>query len=234
MASARADPTQQRRYLLTELLLTTERLSCEREAWPLFDALSFRLQAGGALQVVGPNGSGKTTLLRTLAGLRAPAGGRILWRGRPVGRQRWSLGRDLLYLGHQPGVKRGLSPRENLHWLASLGSAVTGDPARALARVGLAGLEDTPCDQLSAGQLRRVALARLYASSARLWLLDEPFTAIDRAGVEQLQTCLADHCRSGGAVILTSHQPVSLPNLERLDLAEFPAPDPLDPLEESL
>lgn len=206
---------------MAERLLTTEQLSCERDDWPLFSGLDLTLAAGQALQVVGPNGSGKTTLLRALAGLHSPAHGEIHWRGRPVAQSRWEFRRDLLYIGHQPGIKAGLTPLENLHWYAGMGSATGAEAAGALARVGLAGCEETPCYRLSAGQLRRVALARLYCSRARLWLLDEPLTAIDRAGTEELLAHMENHCRWGGAVLLTSHQPLALAGLSRLDLAEY-------------
>lgn len=209
--------------ILAERLLTLEQLTCERDERPLFSGLNLDLCTGQAFQILGPNGSGKTTLLRTLAGLSTPARGRILWRGRPQRRCLWDFRQSLLYIGHAPGVKAALTPLENLRWYEALSAGrQQGDPREALARVGLAGYEEQPCYQLSAGQLRRVALARLYLSEAPLWILDEPFTAIDRRGVAELEERMAAHTARGGAVVLTSHQAVDVSVLQTLDLTEYP------------
>lgn len=209
--------------ILAELLLTLENLTCERDERPLFSDLTAQLYAGERVQVLGPNGSGKTTLLRALAGIGAPARGHIHWRGQPVQSQHWAFRQSLLYIGHAPGIKAALTPLENLAWYRALSAgSQQGNAVEALERVGLSGYEDTPCYQLSAGQLRRVALARLFLSRAPLWILDEPFTAIDRTGVADLEQQLQTHTRQGGLVILTSHQDVSLPELRTLNLVDYP------------
>lgn len=211
--------------ILAELLLTLENLSCERDERPLFSGLTAELRAGERVQVLGPNGAGKTTLLRTLAGIGQPARGHLRWRGEPVSACRWAFRQSLLYIGHAPGIKAALTPLENLAWYRALSAgSQAGNPVSALERVGLAGYEDTPCYQLSAGQLRRVALARLYLSQAPLWVLDEPFTAIDQRGVSELEQQLQAHTRDGGLVILTSHQDVRLPELRPLNLLDYPPP----------
>ena len=177
-------------------LLTASDLSLERGGRQLFSALSFEVLPGHLLQIEGANGAGKTSLIRILAGLsRYGFTGRVT-RHAP-----------LLYLGHQAGVKALLTPRENLAWhVGGEGDYDGGRILDALARVGLHGYEDVPSHALSAGQHRRVNLARLYLSASPLWLLDEPFTAIDRSGVLDLENLLVEHVERGGAVVMTSHQ----------------------------
>mgnify|MGYP003133660503 FL=1 len=190
-------------------LLEAEGLALERGGRQLFQGLSLSLGRGQLVQVEGANGAGKTSLLRILAGLS-----RYGFEGRVQRRAR------LLYLGHHGAVKALLTPRENLAWHIS-GEADWRDSEieEALAAVGLYGYEDVPSHALSAGQHRRVNLARLYLSRAPLWLLDEPFTAIDRAGVAALEARLAAHLGQGGAVLLTSHQPVRVDHpLQTLNL----------------
>jgi heme exporter protein A len=158
------------------------------------------VQAGQLWQVEGANGAGKTSLLRVLAGLaRYGFEGSVTRAGVP------------LYLGHQAGIKGLLSPAENLrlHTCGMLDDSAEAI-ADALARVGLRGYENTACHQLSAGQHRRVNLARLYLDAAPLWLLDEPFTAIDKAGVAALEQRIGEHVDDGGAVVIVSHQPVTV------------------------
>lgn len=177
-------------------LLATLSLGLVRGGRELFRELSFEVYAGQLWQVEGPNGAGKTSLIRILCGLS-----RYGFEGK-VERQL-----PPLYLGHQPAVKALLTPRENLAWHVSGDGLNTDEQIEsALSRVGLYGYEDVPSHTLSAGQHRRVNLARLFLSKTRLWLLDEPFTAIDKAGVEELQSLLASHVDAGGAVVLTSHQ----------------------------
>jgi heme exporter protein A len=190
-------------------LLEADALSLERGGRRLFEGLSFCVERGQLLQVEGANGAGKTSLLRILAGLsRYGFSGRIE-RHAP-----------LLYLGHHSAVKGLLTPRENLAWhIAGEGRYSDDEIAAALAQVGLYGYEDVPSHALSAGQHRRVNLARLYLSTAPLWLLDEPFTAIDRDGVAALEALLAAHAARGNAVVITSHQALSVGEaLTRLDL----------------
>lgn len=158
------------------------------------------------LQISGPNGSGKTSLLRLLSGLMQPTAGHVLLNGQPLNEQRGELARNLLWIGHAAGIKDLLTPEENLSWLCALHQPASHAAIRdALGAVGLRGFEDVPCHTLSAGQQRRVALARLYLDSPPLWILDEPFTALDKQGVAQLEDHLATHCERGGMVVLTTH-----------------------------
>lgn len=163
--------------------------------------------------------------MRAIAGISTDFYGQILYAGQPLPTAAWEFACDSLYLGHLPGIKKALTPVENLAWYrAQSGAAMAID--EALAAVGLYGYEDTPCYQLSAGQLRRVALARLHLSRARIWILDEPFTAIDKLGVSQLEVLISAHCSKGGAVILTSHQDLTLPHLRLVNLQDYqPADD---------
>ncbi|MEM6580420.1 MAG: cytochrome c biogenesis heme-transporting ATPase CcmA [Pseudomonadota bacterium] len=186
-------------------LLKASNLSMERGGRELFVNLSFAVTDGEIVQIEGANGAGKTSLLRVLAGLaRYGYGGSV---------QRSS---SLMYLGHQPGVKALLSPRENLAWhVSGRGKHSKQEIDAALAAVGLYGYEDAPCNTLSAGQLRRVNLARLYLPAPTLWLLDEPFTAIDKTGVAELETRMGVHAKAGGAVVLTSHQRITMDHAVR-------------------
>ncbi len=172
----------------------------------LFENLGLRLDRGDMLQISGPNGSGKTSLLRLLAGLMQPTSGQVLLNGEPLHSQRTELAHNVLWIGHAAGIKDLLSAEENLSWLCALHQPASREAIwQALADVGLHGFEDVPCHTLSAGQQRRVALARLYLDSPALWILDEPFTALDKQGVAQLEEHLAAHCEQGGMVILTTH-----------------------------
>lgn len=188
-------------------LLEAVALSCERDWRMLFEQLAFRLDAGDMLQISGPNGSGKTSLLRLIAGLRQPTAGDILLQGKALSEQRCELARNLLWIGHAAGIKGLLTAEENLAWLCALHRPASREAIwQALEAVGLRGFEDVPCHTLSAGQQRRVALARLYlADTPPLWVLDEPFTALDKSGVAQLEAHLAGHCERGGVVVLTTH-----------------------------
>lgn len=201
-------------------LLELRDFGCERDERVLFAGLNLKLLAGETLQVLGANGVGKTTLLRALARINTDFCGEILFRGFPLAEVSWDYANDCLYLGHMPGIKKSLSPYENLCWYAAQ-TEVAGQLQVALDKVGLSGYQDTPCFQLSAGQLRRVALARLHLSRASLWILDEPFTAIDKRGVQALEALIASHCRAGGAVVMTSHQDLQIPGLRQLDLQQY-------------
>lgn len=207
-------------------LLELRELGCERDERLLFAGLNLSLAGGEVVQIGGPNGAGKTTLLRAIAGISQDYCGQIFYAGQPLPAARWDFSRDCLYLGHLTGIKKALSPAENLAWyIAQTGSTAQTDSTakvdQALAAVGLYGYEDTPCYQLSAGQLRRVALARLHLSCARIWILDEPFTAIDKQGVSQLEDLIARQSAQGGLVILTSHQDLSLPQLRLINLHDY-------------
>ena len=199
-------------------LLTVRQLRCERDERVLFADLSFAVARGTALQLRGPNGAGKTTLLRILAGFHPDYEGEV--RRAPGA---------LAYLGHRPALSGLLSAEENLAHYLSLtapGTAVSAIP-EALERVGLAGYEDVPCQALSAGQQRRVSLARLplLGIAAPLWLLDEPFTALDDRGIALVTALLEEHQAAGGGAIFTTHQPLTArPGLETLWLGPEGAP----------
>lgn len=191
---------------MTEAYLETVDLACERDWRLLFERLNVRVQPGDMLQVSGPNGSGKTSLLRLLSGLMHPSAGDVLIKGQSIQQQRGELTRNLLWLGHAAGIKGLLTAEENLSWLTALHQGASRQRIwQALADVGLKGFEDVPCHTLSAGQQRRVALARLYLDAPALWILDEPFTALDKHAVAQLEHHLARHCEQGGMVIFTTH-----------------------------
>lgn len=189
-------------------MLEARELLCERDERTLFSGLSFTLNAGEWVQITGSNGAGKTTLLRLLTGLSRPDAGEVLWQGQPLHQVRDSYHQNLLWIGHQPGIKTRLTALENLHFYHRDGD--TAQCLEALAQAGLAGFEDIPVNQLSAGQQRRVALARLWLTRATLWILDEPFTAIDVNGVDRLTQRMAQHTEQGGIVILTTHKPLNV------------------------
>ncbi|MCN8943073.1 cytochrome c biogenesis heme-transporting ATPase CcmA [Escherichia coli] len=189
-------------------MLEARELLCERDERTLFSGLSFTLNAGEWVQITGSNGAGKTTLLRLLTGLSRPDAGDVLWQGQPLHQVRDSYHQNLLWIGHQPGIKTRLTALENLHFYHRDGD--TAQCLEALAQAGLAGFEDIPVNQLSAGQQRRVALARLWLTRATLWILDEPFTAIDVNGVDRLTQRMAQHTEQWGIVILTTHQPLNV------------------------
>ncbi len=209
---------------MSELLLQARQLSCERDDRMLIRDLSFDLHGGDILQIEGPNGSGKTTLIRILCGLSDDFEGELFWRGQPRHRNHDQFRQEHLYFGHLTGIKTSLSPRENLRWILQLKgvagshSALDASIDSALEKVGLASYEDVPVYALSAGQKRRVALARLQVEQARLWVLDEPFTAIDRKGVAELETLIQQHAAHGGSVLLTTHHALELPGLRKLQL----------------
>ena len=189
-------------------LLQARALRFFRADEAVFGPLDFELHAGELALVEGDNGSGKTTLLRLLAGLLHIGEGSLQWRG--VAWQRDACAGDVLFLGHQLGLKMDLSSRENLRVAAGLHGAREGTSVDAvLAEVGLAGYENEPVRRLSAGQKKRAALARLLLLPASLWLLDEPFANLDRAGIALVNGLLEAHLARGGAALVTSHGTVS-------------------------
>ncbi len=195
-------------------MLTASALSCVRGERRLFSGLDLAVGPGEWLHVQGENGAGKTSLLRILAGLSPAAEGEIRWQGEPIKALAEDYRRHLLFLGHHGAVKEELTPLENLTLAAQLdGTALDETEAlTALARFGLRGREDLPVRFLSAGQKRRVLLARLAVRKATLWILDEPFTALDVKAVEMLSGLIVEHVTQGGIAILTSHQSIPLPN----------------------
>ena len=206
---------------MTALLQTID-LCCERDGRTLVDHLNLNAEAGNIYRIEGPNGSGKTTLLRVLSGLSSRYRGAVHWRGQAIDQQRAEYLSQLLYIGHSTGVKAALTARENLAWHASIRPADAGGGnthsgrdmqhriMAALQQVGLYGYEDMPCFALSAGQQRRVGLARLFLGQVALWILDEPFTAIDRHGVAELEGWIGQYSRQGGCVILTTHHQLTI------------------------
>jgi len=200
-----------------------ENLSCVRGGRVVFARLDFRLQAGGALVLAGPNGSGKSSLLRLMAGLTPAAGGRLLWDGGAVADDPAVHRGRLHYVGHLDAVKPALSARETLVVAAGL----RGDPDRdaapedALAVMGIARLAGVPARYFSAGQRRRLALARLFASKATLWLLDEPRTALDADAIGRLDDAIAAHRAGGGMIVAALHGGGHPPGADVLDLAAF-------------
>ena len=194
-------------------MLETTRLDCVRGERHLFRALSFRLMPGELLSLQGRNGSGKTSLLRMLCGLLPPAGGEIRWRNEPIGKLGEDYRRELCFLGHQNAIKEELTPLENLMASARLADDALDEGAAldALETLGLAGREDLACRYLSQGQKRRVALARLVNERRALWLLDEPFVALDTAAVDLVAGLIGAHLQRGGLAVLTTHQAVDIP-----------------------
>lgn len=201
-------------------MLTATDLACVRGERPLFSGLGFQLAAGEWLRVKGENGTGKTSLLRILVGLAQPAAGEVRWRGECVVKNSDAFRRELLYLGHYGAVKEELTPLENLQLSAGLdgGQLSDAEALAALGRFGLRGREELPVRFLSAGQKRRVLLARLVTRKATLWILDEPFTALDTKAVDMLSAVIGQHLAAGGMAILTSHQAVPLADGKEIEL----------------
>ena len=192
------------------ILLQVAQLACERDERCLFSGLQFSVRAGEIWHIKGPNGSGKTSLLRQLAGLLPVDKGDISFPAE----------KSLLYIGHKLALKEQLTANENLAWLTALSTPSTEQQRySALAKVGLRGFEENLISHLSAGQKRRVALARLHLQTAPLWLLDEPLTAMDQEGIKDQQGWFSEHLEKGGALVFTSHQDLTLDGVKVIDLS---------------
>ncbi|HTN66210.1 MAG TPA: cytochrome c biogenesis heme-transporting ATPase CcmA [Burkholderiaceae bacterium] len=189
-------------------MLSAHGLTCVRGERRLFSGLDLAIEAGEWLHVRGENGAGKTSLLRMLAGLVAPAAGEVFWDGQPIRKVAAEYRRNLLFLGHQTALKDDLTALENLQFAAALddGALVEQEAIASLRLFGLHGGEALPVRFLSAGQKRRVLLARLVSRPARVWVLDEPFTALDVKAVGVLAGLIGRHLAAGGMAVLTSHQ----------------------------
>jgi heme exporter protein A len=193
-------------------MLRVSNLSCSRGNKPLFADVNFSLQAGQALHLEGDNGVGKTSLLRIVCGLSRADAGEVCWHDKTIQHNATAFRSSLFYLGHGLSLKEELTALENLMSDAAVSGRTLTQPQAllALARMGLRGRENLPLRVMSQGQKRRTALARLLASQAPLWVLDEPFVALDVKAVDGLRGLLAEHVAKGGMVLFTSHQPVTL------------------------
>jgi len=191
-------------------LLSAAKLTCIREERILFEALDFEINAGDIIQIEGPNGAGKTSLLRLLAGLSTPYDGEVLFKNVPIRQNRENYNSNLLYIGHLAGVKGEMTAQENLEFNLALSGLDKNFAESTLSEVNLLGFEDALASHLSAGQHRRIALAQLWQTQAPIWILDEPFTAIDKLGVKKLEQLFIEHSKRGGCVILTTHQDLSI------------------------
>ena len=194
------------------ITLKFNQISVERGDRHLFTRLSGSVSTGELMRVAGSNGCGKTTLLRSLCGLYTPDSGEIQWDGCPIDSHYDRYCRQLLYLGHLNCIKANLSPIENLKISTSLNGErfSNSEITEALSTMGLSGFEYLPSYMLSQGQKRRVALTRLLLNTAKLWVLDEPFVALDTQAVDHLQGIVSDHLKRGGLAIITTHQETTL------------------------
>ena len=186
-------------------------LECTRQDIILFQDINFRLNTGQILQIDGVNGSGKTSLIRILAGLIKPTAGEVYWKGIPVPRCRYEYQREISYIGHLNGIKEGLTSVENLrvaHDLANI--KVPVNFPGILERIGLAGMEEVYVNAMSAGQRRRLALARLLIDNKKIWLLDEPFTSLDAEGKIIIEQMITEHSNAGGIIVFATHQPLEM------------------------
>lgn len=216
-------PKMFQQFLMLNNHLQLEQLACQRGDKILFTDLSLDFKSGDFVQIEGHNGIGKTSLLRIIVGLAQALSGKVRWNNQEICKQREEFHYKLLYLGHHSGVKPELTPWENLKFYQQISNSQQGDEIlwQVLEKVGLFGKEDIVASQLSAGQQKRIALARLWLSKAPLWILDEPFTAIDKKGVQVLTQLFEQHAENGGIVILTSHQEIPSNKLQKVRLDQY-------------
>lgn len=202
-------------------MLEVSNLACSRGDHRLFSGLSFALQPGQIMQIQGRNGSGKTSLLRTLCGFIMQDEGVISWDGSDVRELGEEYFAQMMYLGHLNAIKDELSALENLRISTALSGEVLSEKEAltALRRMGLRGRENLPAKVLSQGQRRRVALARMLVSEAKLWILDEPLAALDVGAVALIQELIAEHLANQGMVIFTTHQPLEVAGMEMRSLS---------------
>jgi heme exporter protein A len=201
-------------------MLELKKLSCERNDRVLFENLNLLVKSGDVVQICGSNGSGKTSLLRVICGLNDYFTGGVFWKGEMRDSDVEAFRNDLLFLGHRVGLSRLLSPIENLKW--STGAKTDWsekDLLQALSRNGLQGSEYQPCFLLSAGQQQRAALSKLYLSNEPMWILDEPFNALDSEAIDMLENLIMKHARRGGIVLVTTHHKLKIPSLRTVDLS---------------
>ena len=207
------------------LTLEASGLACIRDDRTLFSALAFRIGPGEALLLEGRNGSGKTSLLRILCGIRLPDAGCVNWCGEDINRLGADYHEHTAYVAHREGIKLDLTPLENLAMARALGKPNATTLEEALERVDLYGFEDVLARNLSAGQQRRLALARLLVTDTVLWILDEPFTSLDVHGIRVIEELLDRHTSRGGMLAVTSHHAVNLASttIRRINLSELAA-----------
>ncbi len=196
-------------------------IACVRGGRALFDDLDFAVKPGGALLLHGPNGSGKTSLLRLLAGFLEPADGWLTWNGRAAAEDITAYQSRITYVGHLDAVKRALSVTENVEFWAGLRDAAP-DPLAALDALGIGHLATVPARILSAGQRRRLGLARLAVAPTPLWLLDEPTVTLDTASIAMVEQLIAVHRERGGMVVVATHVGLGLPGAAVVDLGARP------------
>ena len=192
--------------------LQGENLSCTRDDRELFTNLDFAVQAGQVLLLEGNNGSGKTSLLRIICGFREPDTGNVSWCGEEIPHSQYYS--DMAYVGHLDGIKKELTVQENLRLSLALGQSGKLSIQQALEKVQLVGYEDTLIQALSAGQKRRLSLARLLITHNVLWILDEPFTSLDKQGIALIESLMVEHCANGGMIVMTSHHDISLQSVD--------------------
>jgi heme exporter protein A len=192
--------------------LQGENLSCIRDDRELFANLDFTVHTGQVLLLEGQNGSGKTSLLRIICGFREPDTGAVSWCGEEIPHSQYYS--DMAYVGHLDGIKKELTVQENLRLSLALGRSGKLSIQQALEKVQLVGYDDTLIQALSAGQKRRLSLARLLITHNILWILDEPFTSLDKQGIVLIESLMAEHCSNGGMIVMTSHHDINLQSVD--------------------